>query len=112
MYPHDPTKSDASPPPDKSTGFVTIHRTEGFPAKIQGPVTELHGQMIPLVSTSGVTCRTVDFPPTSGAEGDKINIFHRTQSLDYGIVLKGTIQLVLDDGVETTMKEGDVAVQR
>lgn len=37
---------------------------------------------------------------------------HRTISVDYGVVLKGEIELVLDDGVKTLMKEGDVVVQR
>jgi quercetin dioxygenase-like cupin family protein len=39
-------------------------------------------------------------------------MMHRTQSLDYGIVLEGTITSVLDSGEETVMKRGDVMVQR
>lgn len=37
--------------------------------------------------------------------------FHRTDSLDYAIVLEGEITLLVDDG-EATLKAGDVAVQR
>ena len=37
---------------------------------------------------------------------------HRTQSIDFGVVLKGTITMVLDDDSETVFKEGDVCVQR
>jgi hypothetical protein len=36
---------------------------------------------------------------------------HRTQSVDYGIVLDGEVVLVLDDA-ETTLRAGDVVVQR
>ena len=36
---------------------------------------------------------------------------HRTESIDYGIVLSGEIHLVLDDS-ETLLKAGDVGVQR
>ena len=36
---------------------------------------------------------------------------HRTQSVDYGIVLEGEIWRVLDDG-ETPMRQGDVFIQR
>ena len=36
---------------------------------------------------------------------------HRTQSIDYGIVLEGEITLVLDDS-EVTLHAGDVVVQR
>lgn len=37
---------------------------------------------------------------------------HRTQSLDYGVVIEGEVEMVLDNGVTTVMKRGDVAVQR
>ena len=37
---------------------------------------------------------------------------HRTQSLDYGIVLEGSIELVMDSGERKLMQRGDVAVQR
>ena len=37
---------------------------------------------------------------------------HRTVSLDYGIVLQGEMELVLDSGETRLMKVGDVAVQR
>ena len=36
---------------------------------------------------------------------------HRTQSVDYGIVLSGEMVLVLDDS-ETVLRAGDVVVQR
>lgn len=32
--------------------------------------------------------------------------------MDYGVVLEGEIDLVLDDGKRTTMRRGDVVVQR
>lgn len=37
---------------------------------------------------------------------------HRTQSLDYGVVLEGEIEMELDGGEITLLKRGDVAVQR
>ena len=36
---------------------------------------------------------------------------HRTATMDYDIVLEGTIGLELDDGVEVTLNAGDVVVQ-
>jgi quercetin dioxygenase-like cupin family protein len=36
---------------------------------------------------------------------------HRTESVDYGIVISGEITLVLDKG-ETLLKQGDVVIQR
>jgi mannose-6-phosphate isomerase-like protein (cupin superfamily) len=38
-------------------------------------------------------------------------MMHRTQTIDYGIVLEGEIYLVLDDS-ETLLKPGDVVIQR
>ena len=36
---------------------------------------------------------------------------HRTPSIDYDIVLSGTVGLELDDGTEVTLSPGDVVVQ-
>ena len=49
----------------------------------------------------------------AGAEhsGSKHFWFHRTDSLDYAVVLEGEITLLVDEG-EATMRAGDVAVQR
>lgn len=54
----------------------------------------------------GTVLRIVDMPP--GA----LSPMHRTVSLDYGVVLEGVIELVLDSGEVRTLKRGDVAVQR
>jgi len=37
---------------------------------------------------------------------------HRTVSLDYGVVLIGEVELVLDSGEVRLMKPGDICVQR
>lgn len=39
-------------------------------------------------------------------------MMHRTESVDYGIVVFGEIVLVLDDGSRTHLQAGDVVVQR
>ena len=36
---------------------------------------------------------------------------HRTATLDYDVVLEGAIGLELDDGVEVTLRPGDIVVQ-
>ena len=43
---------------------------------------------------------------------DAVNFMHRTQSVDFGVVLEGTIWAVLDSGEERELKAGDVCVQR
>ena len=65
------------------------------------------------------TERDLTVPP--GPNGTKIRIneippgaaspMHRTETIDYGVVLSGEIVLVLDDS-ETMLRAGDVVVQR
>ena len=38
--------------------------------------------------------------------------FHRTNSIDYGIVLEGEVELELDDGRKTTVGKHGVIIQR
>ena len=37
---------------------------------------------------------------------------HRTISLDYGVVIEGEVELILDSGVTQILKRGDLTVQR
>lgn len=60
------------------------------------------GIMIP----GGTVLRLVDMRP--GATSP----MHRTVSLDYGVVLEGEVELVLDSGEVRLMRRGDVAIQR
>lgn len=66
---------------------------------------------MPLVDDSGVFVRVIHFPPI-GDQEDKLNIRHRTKSVDVGLVLSGEIQMTLDDGIKTILKAGDTVVQR
>ena len=61
---------------------------------------------IGLVQAGGSVLRVVDIAP--GVRSP----LHRTQSLDYGLVLSGEIDLELDDGHITHLNAGDVVVQR
>lgn len=55
---------------------------------------------------NGATFRIVRHEP--GA----VSRMHRTQTLDYGVVMSGSIVLELDDGAEVQLQAGDVLVQR
>lgn len=60
----------------------------------------------PLAIPNGTICRVVDFAP------GYVTRNHRTLSVDYGIVIEGTIELVLDSGEVSTVGRGGVVVQR
>ncbi|KAK6227223.1 cupin [Colletotrichum tabaci] len=59
-----------------------------------------------IVIPGGSVVRIVDMPPSS------LSPMHRTVSLDYGVVLEGEVDLVLDSGETRRMRRGDVSVQR
>lgn len=57
-------------------------------------------------SPNGTIVRLIDFAP--GVESP----FHRTLSLDYGVVIEGVFELRLDSGESRLMYPGDVCVNR
>ncbi len=59
-----------------------------------------------LTLHGGSVIRVVDMFPGQQSP------FHRTNSLDYGILLSGRMELELDDGTKTLLEAGDVVVQR
>ncbi|KAJ5746759.1 hypothetical protein N7520_011941 [Penicillium odoratum] len=59
-----------------------------------------------LVNPGGSVFRIVDFAPNSPGA------VHRTQSLDYGIVLEGQIEMILEEGEPVLLQRGDHAIQR
>jgi quercetin dioxygenase-like cupin family protein len=66
------------------------------------------------------TKRSLTVPPEPGGTKIRVNEFppgvvsptHRTQSVDYGIVLDGEVVLVLENNSEAVLRAGDVVVQR
>lgn len=59
-----------------------------------------------LVRQNGSVARVVDFAPGFDC------MMHRTQSLDFGVVVSGAIEMVLDSGEVKLLSPGDFAVQR
>lgn len=118
------------------TVFHEVWSTVGSPASVDhGPDPTL-GQLLLPPPKLGTRIRFVDIPPdtadylTFGAArmqdafaqigdakastvkvGSPHPLMHRTESVDYGIVIHGEITLVLDDS-EVLLKTGSVAIQR
>ena len=55
---------------------------------------------------NGTVLRMVDRSPGSSSA------MHRTQSLDYGVVIEGQQEMILDSGDKVLLERGDVCVQR
>jgi quercetin dioxygenase-like cupin family protein len=47
----------------------------------------------------------IDFAP------NEISPMHRALSIDYGVVLEGEFELILDSGERRIMRQGDVSIQ-
>lgn len=105
-----PEEAPFKPLPDAAE-FALCYATDKFPVPLEGDADlatyrqyteKLPGITIP----TGSVLRVVDMPP--GA----LSPMHRTISLDYGVVLEGEIELVLDSGESRVLKRGDISVQR
>ncbi len=120
----------------RGTVFHEVWSTSGTPAPVDnGPDPTLAPLMLPPPK-QGTRIRFVDIPPDTaeflagGAQrmgeafaqiGDVAAstvkadsphpLMHRTESVDYGIVIEGEMTLVLDDS-EVLLKPGSVVVQR
>ena len=101
------TKVDRIPGAAFRLGYVT----KGFPVDLNKDddlaVYKPYLEKPPgLVASGGTVLRFVDMEP------GLLSPMHRTVSLDYGVVLEGEVELVLDSGETRKMTRGDVAVQR
>src|ERR1700675_3304476 len=62
-----------------------------------------------IMPVSGQLLRILDVYPLK--DGGKRTAMHRTQTLDYVVVIEGELVLILDDS-EVILKPGDMVVQR
>ena len=118
------------------TVFHEVWSTAASPAPVGNGADPTPGQLNLAPPKQGTRIRFVDIPPDTedflrhGAErmkeaftqaGDasvstvQVNsphpLMHRTETIDYGVVIEGQLTLVLDDS-EVDLRVGDVVVQR
>jgi len=115
--------------------FHEIWNTGASPARIDNGADPTLKPLQLQPPSRGSTIRVVDFPPDSvraalseqdaaaafaevgaasagtGHASSRHHMMHRTQTIDYGIVLCGEMWLVLDEG-EVRLRPGDIVVQR
>lgn len=82
-----------------------IWATKGFPVNNDGFEDPTSGSSKTTVE-GGTVFRVVRYQPGVAARN------HRTDSIDYAVVISGAIEMELDDGVVVKLKAGDVLVQR
>lgn len=99
--------------PEDGVGFYEVWQTDQTPALLypEEPSEPTNRDLRVAPGPNGTKIRVNEFRPGHiNAHGLQSPI-HRTESVDYGIVLEGEIVLVLDDS-EVTLKAGDIVVQR
>jgi mannose-6-phosphate isomerase-like protein (cupin superfamily) len=98
--------------PDDGVAFHEVWETAGAPAIIGAGFDDptLASITVPPPA-QGTRIRINEFLPGHLDERGLQSPVHRTESIDYGIVLEGEITLVLDD-TEVTARAGDIVVQR
>ena len=82
-----------------------VWSTKGFPVDNDGFSDPTTGSFKTTVE-GGTVFRIVHYAPGVTPRN------HRTDSIDYAVVMSGEIDMELDDGVVVSLKAGDVLVQR
>ena len=86
------------------TSSCVVWTTNGFPVSNDG-FTDTSKAKVGTTTDNGSVFRLVRFEPGNGPRN------HRTDSIDYAVVLSGEIDMDLD-GQVVTLKAGDTLVQR
>jgi quercetin dioxygenase-like cupin family protein len=95
----------------EEAGFALGYTTKGFPVDLnEDKDLKTYESFLSnppgIVVSQGTVLRFVDVGP------GHVSPMHRTVSLDYGVVLEGDIELILDSGETRRLGRGDVAIQR
>ncbi|MDA0301297.1 MAG: cupin domain-containing protein [Chloroflexi bacterium] len=83
-----------------------IWTSMGFPSNNDGSEDEGKREGVATTLPGGTVFRLLALEPGNSPR------MHRTDSLDYSVVLQGEIDMELDDGVIVHCNQGDVIVQR
>ncbi len=98
--------------PDDGVAFHEVWVTSAAPARIAATAEDpTAGSLTVPPPTHGTRIRINEFLPGHLDDRGLQSPVHRTESIDYGIVLEGEITLILDDS-EVTAHAGDIVVQR
>ena len=91
--------------PSGDAAFLLLWTTQTVPADNND---EVDGRLRPqgLTIDNGSVIRIVDMLPGEQSP------MHRTNSIDYGIIVSGEIELELDDGAKRTVRQGGIVIQR
>ena len=93
------------PIPSGDAAFALLWSTQTVPAN-NNDETDGRERDAGLTLHQGSVIRVVDMLPGG------VSPMHRTNSIDYGIVLSGQVELEVDDGAKSILGPGDICIQR
>src|SRR6266404_3011770 len=85
--------------------IANIWSTAGFPVD-NGSAADGAKEITATTRDNGTVFRVIEYAPGVAPRN------HRTNSIDYAVVLSGEIDMELDEGRVVTLRAGDVLVQR
>ena len=90
---------------DKAISAADLWWTHAMPVDVEGH--DASGEPSPRMPTpSGTLLKILELSP-----GTK-PVMHKTETLDYVIVMEGEVDMLLEDGAEAHLNAGDVMIQR
>lgn len=129
----DQAATDPHVQPGRPTALTDIWHIAAVPADAADQGTRLSRHPFTLVPPDGgISFRVVQFDPMTNEQYTQLNgnevfasmnagdehvrsdaspLMHRTRTVDFGLVLRGTITMVLDDD-RVDVSQGDVIIQR
>lgn len=91
--------------------FADLHASSTIPVSLDEDLASTkdviaNNTLAAAILPGGATFRRTDMPPGG------ISPMHRTLSMDYGVVIAGAVELILESGEKRIMRQGDTIVQR
>lgn len=99
------SKFESIPNPAGTALFTLVWTSQGMPVD-NNDAADGRERDTDITLPGGSVIRVVDMLPGTTAP------MHRTSSLDYGIVISGKIELILDDQAATLVEPGGIVIQR
>jgi hypothetical protein len=83
-----------------------VWTTDSLPVKFRAEEVDMAAREVGTTVKGGSVFRVVEYRPGVAPRN------HRTDSIDYAVVISGEIDMELDDGLVVHLKAGDLLVQR
>ncbi|KAB5549399.1 hypothetical protein GE09DRAFT_172761 [Coniochaeta sp. 2T2.1] len=110
VFASDSTLVPRTPFGPQATAFTVLDIRNSVPVDLLNGSNDTSQVVLPRCPPGGVIAAVSDIPAGFGYGGHAVPL-HRTQSIDYAVVISGEIVLGLDSGEEKIVQAGEFIVQ-